>query len=412
MQLIGLFSQIGLIVTALASIAIVFFTCRSQIYSTLLGRIWVAFNIVVAIWAFIWWTGAFYWNTDEARWISLYISTLVAIAIPPLFLVFVRALTNKQNTSSVFVKIAIILSGALFISSLMFPRSFVFGIQKLGVAYIPSAGFLLWIFAFQYLILVSWATWLLFVEIKSLHGAQRNKILYVFVACGIGSLGAFTTFPSALGIIKSYPNGVILVPIYSIGITYAILRHRLMDITVIIRKTLVYSAVMGALTIVYLGVVTLFAKVFQGLTGYQTIFSSAIAASLVTLGFQPLRKRVQAFVDTKFFRQYVDREEKLYELSREVITHTTPEAMAEALMRVLGETLHPKAGGVYLRARDGGGFRQISHWGDVTVPERMEDDNPLAIYFVDHPQPFVQDLPSELGVSQGTREPENRSQAA
>src|SRR5213083_2092035 len=119
---------------------------------------------------------------------------------------------------------------------------------------------------------------------------------------------------------------------------------------------------MGTLTVVYLGVVTLFAKVFEGLTGYQTFFSSAVAAGLITICFQPLRKRVQAFVDKKFFRQYVDREEKLYELSREVITHTTPEAMAQALIRVLGDTLHPKVGALFLKSRDGSGYAPVANW--------------------------------------------------
>ena len=117
-----------------------------------------------------------------------------------------------------------------------------------------------------------------------------------------------------------------------------------MDITVIIRKTLVYSSVMGILASIYLIVIAVFARLFEGLTGYQTVFSSTIAAALIAFCFQPLKKRVQMLVDRKFFRSYVDREEKLYELSREVITHTTPEAMAQALMRVLQESLHPKVG--------------------------------------------------------------------
>src|SRR5262249_42596697 len=132
------------------------------------------------------------------------------------------------------------------------------------------------------------------------------------------------------------PVGNILVSVYIFFVGYAIIKHRLMDITVIIRKTLVYSSVMGILTIAYVSVIALFSKAFEGLTGYETLYSPAIAAGLITVFFQPLRKRLQAFVDAKFFRQYVDREEKLYELSREVITHTTPETMGQSLIRVLG----------------------------------------------------------------------------
>jgi hypothetical protein len=151
---------------------------------------------------------------------------------------------------------------------------------------------------------------------------------------------------------------------------------------------------------------------FENFSGYQTLFSSAAAAGLISFCFQPLRKRVQSFIDKKFFRQYVDREEKLYELSREVITHTTPEAMGGALMHVLDEALHPKGGALFLRSRDGGGFTPVSRIGSSALPERMDEDNELARYFKDHPQPFVRDLSDELGESRSTRLKEEREDAA
>ena len=140
--------------------------------------------------------------------------------------------------------------------------------------------------------------------------------------------------------------------------------------------------------------------------------SSAIAAGLITVCFQPLRKRVQEFVDTKFFREYVDREEKLYELSREVITHTTPEAMSEALLRVITEALHPKVGALYLRSSDRLGFVRAAAPGSGNLPARMEEDNSLSHYFRDHPQPFVQDNESNVGGPQSTRAKDNREEAA
>mgnify|MGYP000573645710 CR=1 FL=1 len=140
-------------------------------------------------------------------------------------------------------------------------------------------------------------------------------------------------------------------------------------------------------------------------------FSSALAAGLITIGFQPLRKRVQAFVDSKFFRQYVDREEKLYELSREVITHTTPEAMAEALMHVLKDTLHPKSGVLYLKSRQGTGFEPMAAWGDAAKTS-MPEANVLASYFADHPQPFVHEVSDDVGGPRDTRNPLHKNRNA
>jgi hypothetical protein len=181
---------------------------------------------------------------------------------------------------------------------------------------------------------------------------------------------------------------------------------------IIFRKTLVYTVVAGALIALYLGTTTLLAHLFEGLTVHQTLFSSAVAAGLMTVSFQPLLKRVGAFFDHKFFQLHIDREEKLYELSREVITHTTPEAMGEALMRVIEDALHPKSGTLFLRSPDRNGFVRASGVGSSTLPARMQEDNALALYFRDHPQPFVQDIPSELGRSHSTRLKEERKDAA
>jgi len=233
----------------------------------------------------------------------------------------------------------------------------------------------------------------------------KNQIKYITVAFGIAYLGIVDYLP-CFGY-NVYPCGYIAILGWWTILAYAILKHRLMDITIIIRKTLIYSVVMGSLMGAYLMMVTLFSKLFAGYTGYQTIFSPALAAGLITVCFQPLRKRVQAFVDAKFFRQYVDREEKLYELSREVITHTTPEAMGKALQQVLMETFHPKNGVLYVRSRDGAGFSAATQWGEMPA-ELIPEDNAMARYFLDHPQPFLPDLSGDVGMPLNTRDTEER----
>jgi len=234
---------------------------------------------------------------------------------------------------------------------------------------------------------------------------KLNQVKYVLLAFFVASLSLSDYLPNYH--IEVYPFAYLVAFGWLVLMAYGIFKYRVMDINLIMRKTLVYSVVTGALTIIYLGTITVLTRVFQWLTGSQTVFPSAVAAGLITIFFQPLRKKVQMFIDKKFFRHYVDREEKLYELSREVVTHTTPEAMAEALMRVLGESFHPKSAALYLRSRDGSGFTPVAFLGQ-SAPESMGEDNPLSKYFADHSQPFVQDLPSEMGAPHSTRqEPQN-----
>jgi len=261
------------------------------------------------------------------------------------------------------------------------------------------------------MVYVGWGHLKLWRAYRLSSGLKKNQFRYVFFAYVIGYFGGSQAFLPIFGL-HMMPFANVMVAVCMWILLYSILNHRLMDITIIIRKTLIYSTVMGTLAITYLLTITIFARVFEGLTGSMTVFSSSVAAGLITLCFQPLRKRVQAFVDGKFFRQYVDREEKLYELSREVITHTTPEAMGQALIHVLEETLHPKGGALYLRSKDGSGFSRVSSIGTFDLPERMDEENELARYFKDHPQPFIREVSDEVAESRSTRLKEGREAAA
>ncbi len=175
---------------------------------------------------------------------------------------------------------------------------------------------------------------------------------------------------------------------------------------------MVFSVVVSILTGIYMATFIIFTHLFKGITGPQTLFSSFLAACLITSLFQPLLKKVQTSIDRKFFRQYVNREQKLYELSREVITHTTPEEMAEALMHVLGQALYLKSGAIYLRAREGGEFIRMAQQQGSSLPERLNQENILIRYFLDHPQPFIQEAPSGIGESYDTRTPARQEEAA
>jgi hypothetical protein len=185
-----------------------------------------------------------------------------------------------------------------------------------------------------------------------------------------------------------------------------------MDINRVVRKIFIYATVFLPLVCAYLVTASVIAHFFDKWPVYQLAFSTAAAAVIFSFGFHLLRERIQTFLDAKFFRQFADREDQLHELSREVITHTTPEAMSDALMRVIEQTLHPMAGALYLRARDRSGYVRMSQIASSDLPERMDEENELARYFRRHPQPFVRDTSSNIGSPQSTRAKAGREDAA
>jgi hypothetical protein len=370
-------------------------------------KLFVAIAVLVSVWSLARGLSACAQRAEVALFF-IRLSYVGSVLLPVAFMEFTHELLDIKSHSKT-VRILYAISSFILLGT--FSSLFVREVTPKNVfLFYDVPGSLLNVYSWCFTILLVMAHYKLIAGLADIKGSKSVQIRYVLLSSLVGFGGSTTTFPLVFGI-PMYPFGVPLIPLYPLLLSYAIVKHRLMDISIIIRRTLVYSTVMGILTGIYLGTITLFTHLFEGLAGARTIFSSAVAAALITICFQPLRKRVQAFVDSKFFRQYVDREEKLYELSREVITHTTPEAMGGALMRVIEEALHPKAGALYLRSPDGIGFTKVSSVGFAALPQRMTEDNELARYFRDHPQPFVQDLTSDLGQSQSTRIKEEREEA-
>jgi hypothetical protein len=135
-----------------------------------------------------------------------------------------------------------------------------------------------------------------------------------------------------------------------ICVAISILRYRLWDIDLLIRRTLQYTVLTALLALVYFGGITTLQAGLQALTG-QT--HSPLVTVLSTLGiaalFNPLRSRVQDFIARLFYRRRYDAERVLAVIASAVRDEIDVERLTDALISVVEETMQPEHISLWVR---------------------------------------------------------------
>jgi hypothetical protein len=182
--------------------------------------------------------------------------------------------------------------------------------------------------------------------------AQLKWFFYVaalFIAYVIYGIISFISFlpdpPEGLG---TYVFPLFLA-MFAVAIAIAIFKYRLYDIDVIIRKTLVYAALTLLLALIYFGGVTLVGNLFSSISGQQSTIAVVISTLTIAALFNPLRKRVQEFIDRRFYRKRYDIEKIIEAFSTSLRDQVEIEQLTSRLTEVIEEALQPVQLSIWLR---------------------------------------------------------------
>jgi hypothetical protein len=154
--------------------------------------------------------------------------------------------------------------------------------------------------------------------------------------------------PGSLGQIVLDTAFYLVASLISLSLGLAILRYRLYDIDIIIRRTLVYSILTLILGLIYVGCILLLRTLIAPLTGGSEI---AIVASTLAIAalFTPLRRRIQQIIDKRFYRRKYDAAKVLAAFAARLRDETDLERLTAEMLRVVDETMQPEFVGLWLR---------------------------------------------------------------
>jgi hypothetical protein len=187
--------------------------------------------------------------------------------------------------------------------------------------------------------ILSWMSWI--IRWQRAQGEERQQLkwfAYGFLLIVVSIVHPWFLLPLALAV-------------FPIALGVALLKYHLYDIDVVINRTLVYGSLTALLVLVYFGGVTATQAIFQRFTGQKALPQLVIVVSTLVIAalFNPLRRRIQSFIDRRFYRRKYDAAKTLAAFNARLREETDLEALNSELVGVVRETVQPAHASLWLR---------------------------------------------------------------
>jgi hypothetical protein len=187
----------------------------------------------------------------------------------------------------------------------------------------------------------------LVLRFRRSRGEERQQLKW-FVYAGVLIVGALFVPLLVPGAAASLLQ-LLVMPLLPVAVGVAIMRYRLYEIDLLINRTLVYGALTALLVAVYVGSVVLLQGALRALTGQESQLAVVASTLAVAAIFNPLRRRIQSFVDRRFYRRKYDAAKTLEAFSAKLRDETDLEALNAELVGVVRETMQPAHVSLWLR---------------------------------------------------------------
>lgn len=190
----------------------------------------------------------------------------------------------------------------------------------------------------------------LVIRFRRAAGVERQQIKWLAFSSVVLVLVIASDFVISLPGVWEYVKESLSFAIMPVSVGVAILRYRLYDIDLIIRRTLLYSLLTGVLLLVYFSIVTLLQSLFTAASGQHSTLAIVLSTLAIAALFNPLRRRIQKALDTRFYRRRYNVERALADFAAAARRETDLTGLTNQLTRLTHQTMQPASLSLWLRS--------------------------------------------------------------
>ena len=262
---------------------------------------------------------------------------------------------------------------------LLYPKEFIVDIApKFLFKYYIIPGKIYYVFGAFFSAYVVMINFLLYDGYKKSLGIKRNQIKYAFAASIIGFSGGFTVFLPVFNI-NAPPYGNFLIPFYPIILSYAIVQHRLMDINIVIKKSVIYAYASLLLLIPLAVIIIGFQKFFFHEVNLWFSIAVFCVMFIAAYFFQVLKIRAEKQVEQYLFKNKYDYKRTISDLSRAMVSILDIHELCREIITTTTQAMRVNKASIFVFDEEDGGYKLYDSIGisDTDDMKRYPKDNPL-----------------------------------
>ena len=375
-------------ITAIANVLLAIFLFYNN-YKSVLNKTAALFSLTIAIYCFSFVTTI----TSDSKNVALFWNRFLYIGVsfmPVLFLHFTFAILGLLKRKKIILlsySIAVLFVPIVFTDLLVQDV-----VPKLSFRYYMVPGRLYFSLVLYWFGFISYAHYELIKGFINSYGLKRNQIKYLLVASVIGYLGGATSFLPVFNI-KVFPFGNYFLVFYAFIITFAIVKHRLMDINIVFKKGVTYAYASFMLLI------PLLALVFYGQkSAFGTIsipFSITVVGAIIVASyfFPQVKVKAERTIEQYIFKNKYDYKKTISNLSKAMVSILNLNELCSKIITTTTEAMMVQVAFIYVLDEEEGFYKQYESIGvaDGTIELRYPKDDSLFKWLESHNEIFIRE---------------------